>query len=281
MESEKTFANDENLPDLPLPVLGDTLKLYLKSVKPHVTEEEFLVTKTIAEEFENNEGAILNQILLDRTQTHRNWLDEWWATYAYLSSNEALNPGTNFAGAWLAPDNPLRKVVHGDLEKFRLRARTLANFLHYELRFWSMLRKEKVPQNRDAKGKPFTMHQMRFLFNGARIPGTGSGGIDEVASYFKTENEGECPNHIVVLHQGRFFKVKPFDENGKEPWDIDRIEQVILQIENVAETKGPNFMNAVGPLTTLSRRTWAKVRSDITSIVKYSCDLEYISSLVH
>ena len=74
MESEKTFANDENLPDLPLPELGDTLKLYLKSVKPHVTEEDFLVTKKIAEEFENNEGAILNQILLDRTQTHRNWV---------------------------------------------------------------------------------------------------------------------------------------------------------------------------------------------------------------
>ena len=63
----------------------------------------------------------------------------------------------------------------------------------------------------------------------------------------------------MVLHQGRFFKVKPFDENGEEPWDIDRIEQVILQIENVAETKGPNFINAVGPLTTLGRKTWAKV----------------------
>ena len=49
-----------------------------------------------------------------------------------------------------------------------------------------MLRKEKVPQNKDAKGKPFTMHQMRFLFNGVRIPGTGPGGIDEVVSYFKT-----------------------------------------------------------------------------------------------
>ena len=30
------------------------------------------------------------------------------------------------------------------------------------------------------------MHQMRFLFNGARIPGAGLGGIDEVKNYFKT-----------------------------------------------------------------------------------------------
>ena len=69
------------------------------------------------------------------------------------------------------------------------------------------------------------------------------------------ENEGKCPNHIVVLHQGRIFKVVPFDEIEGHPWDIDRIEQVILQIENIAETKGPNSINSVGILTTLDRNT--------------------------
>ena len=54
------------------------------------------------------------------------------------------------------------------------------------LRFWSKLRNEKVPQNKDGKGRPFTMHQMKFLFNGVRLPGTGPGGIDEVHNYFNT-----------------------------------------------------------------------------------------------
>ena len=73
------------------------------------------------------------------------------------------------------------------------------------------------------------------------------------------ENEGDCPNHIVVLHQGRFFKVIPFDKSEGEPWDINKIEQVILQIENIAEMRGPNTTNALGVLTTLDRKTWAEV----------------------
>ena len=74
MLSDRTFANDESLPDLPLPELGDTLRRYLESVKPHVTEEEFHSTKQIVEDFERNEGPVLHQALVDRTKTHRNWV---------------------------------------------------------------------------------------------------------------------------------------------------------------------------------------------------------------
>ena len=66
-----------------------------------------------------------------------------------------------------------------------------------------MLRKEAAPPNKDAKGNPFTMHQLRFLFNGARLPGEGPGGMDKVTNYFMTskfvikitENRG-CPTNV-------------------------------------------------------------------------------------
>ena len=74
MNVEKTFANDETLPDLPVPNLKDTLNRYLDSVKPHVTEDEFLTTTDIVENFEKNEGQILHQRLLERAKTHRNWV---------------------------------------------------------------------------------------------------------------------------------------------------------------------------------------------------------------
>ena len=73
------------------------------------------------------------------------------------------------------------------------------------------------------------------------------------------EEEGECPNHVIILHQGRFFKLIPFDEDDGEPWDINKLENVILHIERVALTKGPNMDNSVGVLTTLDRDEWAKV----------------------
>ena len=73
------------------------------------------------------------------------------------------------------------------------------------------------------------------------------------------EADGDCPNHVVMLHRGRFFRITPFDEETNKPWDVDKIEKVILQIENVAEVKGPNDINSVGVLTTLDRKTWAEV----------------------
>ena len=63
------------------------------------------------------------------------------------------------------------------------------------------------------------------------------------------------------MHQGRFFKIIPFDNSDGNPWDINKIEQVILQIENIAETMGPNYVNSLGVLTTLDRKTWAEVYS--------------------
>ena len=74
MVLEKTFANDELLPDLPLPSLCETLTRYLDSVKPHVTEEEFLTTKQIVNQFEKNEGSVLHQRLVDRARDHKNWV---------------------------------------------------------------------------------------------------------------------------------------------------------------------------------------------------------------
>ena len=74
MASEKTFSNDELLPPLPLPKLNDSLSLYLDSVKPHLTKEEFAKTKQIVESFEKNEGSVLHQRLIDRAKERKNWV---------------------------------------------------------------------------------------------------------------------------------------------------------------------------------------------------------------
>ena len=81
MTSEKTFSNDELLPPLPLPELNDSLSLYLDSVKPHLTYEEFVKTKEIVDNFEENEGKILHQRLLDRAKERKNWVNQMMFLY--------------------------------------------------------------------------------------------------------------------------------------------------------------------------------------------------------
>lgn len=47
----KTKDNVQNLPRLPVPKLEETLQKYLRTVKPHLSNEEFAVTSQLAKDF--------------------------------------------------------------------------------------------------------------------------------------------------------------------------------------------------------------------------------------
>lgn len=70
----KTFSFDNNLPSLPLPDLDKTLKKYLDSVKPFLTELEFLQTTKKLENFRNGIGKQLHFHLLEKAKNERNWV---------------------------------------------------------------------------------------------------------------------------------------------------------------------------------------------------------------
>ena len=69
------FSLDESLPPLPLPELRHTLEVYLESVKPHVTEEEFQHTSKLVNEFEKRADASkLQGFLEERANNMKNWV---------------------------------------------------------------------------------------------------------------------------------------------------------------------------------------------------------------
>ena len=53
---------------------------------------------------------------------------------------------------------------------------------------------------------------------------------------FFLESEGHCPDHILVIHGGRFFVVRPFDDGGRQPWSEARLENCFVEIEQKVET---------------------------------------------
>lgn len=55
--SAKPPANPQNLPRLPVPKLSDTLQKYLKSVRPHLNDEEFSVTSKLVKDFVSDGGV--------------------------------------------------------------------------------------------------------------------------------------------------------------------------------------------------------------------------------
>lgn len=73
-ESENTFQYDADLPSLPLPSLKNTLNKYLDTVRPHVSEEEFAHTESLVREFEEGQGKVLHDRLIEKAKQSKNWV---------------------------------------------------------------------------------------------------------------------------------------------------------------------------------------------------------------
>lgn len=77
-EAEGTFSHEESLGDLPVPNLKETLEKYLRSVKPFLSEQEYEHTEAVTKDFEEGVGQELQQQLLERAKTEKNWVRRRW-----------------------------------------------------------------------------------------------------------------------------------------------------------------------------------------------------------
>ena len=70
----KTFGCDEKLPNYPLPDLDQTLSIYLESTKPFLSDDDFKETQDHVNAFKKYEGPKLQEVLLERSRSNRNWV---------------------------------------------------------------------------------------------------------------------------------------------------------------------------------------------------------------
>jgi len=68
------YSHQRELASLPVPELDQTLEKLLRSVKPHVTEEEFTHTQAVCKEFASGVGKELQELLEERGASMRNWV---------------------------------------------------------------------------------------------------------------------------------------------------------------------------------------------------------------
>nr|XP_058153062.1 peroxisomal carnitine O-octanoyltransferase isoform X2 [Dasypus novemcinctus] len=242
---ERTFQYQDSLPSLPVPSLEESLKKYLESVKPFANEEEYKKTEEIVQEFKSGIGEKLQQKLLERAQGKRNWLEEWWLNVAYLDVRMPSQLNVNFAGCpgycehfW--PPKEGTQLERGSIA------------LWYNLNYWQLLRKEKVPVQK-VGNIPLDMNQFQRLFSTCKVPGITR---DSIISYFKTEFEGRSPSHIVVLCRGRVFVFDVIHEGClMTPPELLR-QLTYIHKKCHSEPDGPG----VAALTSEERTQWAKAR---------------------
>ncbi|NXA67778.1 OCTC octanoyltransferase, partial [Mohoua ochrocephala] len=242
---ERTFQYQDSLPSLPVPPLDESLSKYLDAVKPFLNEEEYQRTEDIVKNFENGIGKELHQKLLERAKMRRNWLEDWWLNVAYLDLRISTQIHCNMGGPgpYIEHCWPPKEGTQID--------RACVNIWH-TVRYWDLLRAEKVAIERSGN-TVLDMNQFRMLFCTCKIPGVTR---DSLGTYFKTEAEGECPSHLIVLCRGRVFAFDAMHEGSMlTPPEIFR-QLTYIQKRCHSEPDGPGL----AALTSNERTKWAELR---------------------
>ncbi|XP_054478461.1 peroxisomal carnitine O-octanoyltransferase [Anoplopoma fimbria] len=248
---ERTFQYQSSLPSLPVPSLEMSLSKYLNAVQPFASEEEFKATVDIVRTFQEGVGIELHQKLLQRAKTKKNWLEEWWLDAAYLEVRIPSQLNVNFGGP-----GPYLEHCWPPEEGTQLQ-RVSINTWH-TLQYWNLIRTERLHPQKSGK-TALDMDQFRMLFSTCKVPGVKK---DTIRNYFKTEREGPCPSHLVVMCRGRIFTFDAVCDG-----QILTPPELLRQLSYVKECcEGEPEGDGVAVLTSEERTRWALAREHLISI---------------
>ncbi|XP_062516650.1 peroxisomal carnitine O-octanoyltransferase-like isoform X2 [Corticium candelabrum] len=236
-----TFHYDDMLPPLPVPLLEETCRKYIKSVQPHVTLTELQNTEFIVNMFATSEGKHLQERLKERSREMKNWLEEWWES-AYMTARTPIAILSNFGG----PDWGISKWSES-----AGRAERAAIWINVAMDFYDLLRSEAV-QPDFYGGQHLSMNQFRSLFACTRMPNFSK---DVLHRHFKTHSEGSCPRHIVVSCNGHLYSVDVIC-NDQIRLSVPELKEQLSHVESHSKSigKGPS----VAALTSTNRDVWAE-----------------------
>ncbi|EKX38102.1 hypothetical protein GUITHDRAFT_115656 [Guillardia theta CCMP2712] len=246
------------LPSLPVPKLSSTLKQWLESVRPLVSEEAFRRAEEAAKEFESSkEGKDLQVQLVKRSKQCSNWLEDWWVQFAYLRQRVSLmtyvnyfcTDSSDFIFREPYTSDPIRRVVDLIESALDFKHRVDHNTLR-PLRIKNVL--------------PVCMKGMNKVFGTTRSPGDD---CDELKTHIVPE-DGDA--HVLLMVGSSMFKL-PVQVGGKRVSNSS-IEQAIREATRAADSQGKSEWGEgrhaqphVSQLTGLSRNKWASMYREMVN----------------
>lgn len=240
-----TFANQSDLPRVPLPSLSETAERFLEWCAPLLTDEEFAATKMSVDEFvrPGGPGEALQADLqrYDRKPGVHSWLDDFWPQ-RYLGRRDPIALNANFF--FLFPDTGADQIA-------RATALILGG-LDYKLQ----LDREDLPVA-NMRGMAMCMEEVKYLFSATRIPAEGRDGVRKP---YSDEMPGPSKaKHVLVFHKGHAFSLDVVGPDG-QPHTPDEISGALKAIQAASPSHNEAGLS-VGHLTTMPRATWAQHRT--------------------
>ncbi|UJR21168.1 hypothetical protein I4U23_024266 [Adineta vaga] len=224
------------LPTLPLPSLDDTLRRYLRSVRPLYDDTEYQRMEKLAEEFKQTIAKKLQRYLWLKWLISSNYVSDWWEKFIYLRGRSAIMVNSNFYGLDVLYVRPTT-----------IQTARAANLTCAAFRYRTELDHENIKPLMVQKLIPLCSSQYERQFNTVRIPGKET---DRIVHYSDSR-------HIVVYNKGRWYKVFMFyKDNLLEPSELQ------LQLDEIIRDTTPpdNGEEHLGALTAGERTAWAEAR---------------------
>lgn len=250
----KIYSFQKSLPHLPLPPLNETMKRYLRSIRPLNDDESYEEIVKEVEKFQNGIGKKLQFYLTLKSWWSTNYVTDWWEKYVYLRGRSPLMINSNYyLTDYIGAQSNVSQTARA------------ANCIYILLQIRRKIDHEEIEPIMVQKIVPLCSWQYKRLFNTTRIPGIET---DELIHL-------EDSHHIAVLYKGSFYKVIIYNKgrllNALEiQYQLDRI---VNSDEN--STHGEKYLAS---LTAWNRTKWAETRNKYFSKGTNKSSLEIIES---
>ena len=257
-----TFMYQDTLPRLPIPSLDETLNKFLRHVEAlYDTKVQQLQAQQHVLDFLKSDGPKLQDLLLDYEQAGLatgvigSYVEEFWnETNLVPDPNVVLNLNPFF----VLEDGPDPKTNKDPL-------RRAASLCFACIKMASQLRNEAVLPD-SFKGRPLCMDQFKAVFGAARVPqppdDAYEGGADDIDIYPDS-------GHVVVMCRKQLYYFQCLWWDGSVAVDEEDVIDILEAIQkNATQSTSPAAAAAssLGVLTTLDRKTWGKVRAELSEV---------------
>ena len=248
------------MPRQPVPALKNTIRQYLKTVQPLLSQQEFENIVKEAADFEKSTTVKKCQaLLMFKSWVAGNYVSDWWEKYVYLRSRAPLLINSNYYGLGYAYHVPSRVQT--------ARASMIA---HYFAHFKVLLESERLAPTTMRGTVPICMRQYERMFGLTRIPGRDTDWLLQSDSI-----------HIAVACQGTWWRVELLTEDKipLTPLAIESQLRLILLAADNSPTSAVSHAEAHLPaLTALGRTRWAEIREGLLQVPTNKISLDEIET---
>ncbi|CEF62783.1 LD31742p [Strongyloides ratti] len=236
--SYATFLSYEKcMPRMPIPKVKNTIKQYLKTVRPIMDDNEYNDIVNLADDFEKNVAPGLQIKLWLKWLSSPNYISDWWKEIVYMRYRGSLIK-TNVASG----DVIYQKTTN-------IQAARAANVTLIRLQFGKDTIQKQSMLPMTLGGVPLCPVQYKDQHRSIRLPGEES---DVMHRLIDTK-------FIAVYYKGVWYKINIFYGNRLlRPAELEKAIQKIIDNPK----KSNPFEDKISSLTAGERDLWAKIRKE-------------------